>query len=504
MPLLEVGSVFPPPEDRERLHRYEQLRLLWSGEHMNMLAAQRLQAKLAEDGKYTPELAEGVVYLVINLAQNIASKFADLMVSQQPTIRLQDATPAQEDAFREDLDDDVPMLWAEVHYALEMARALGDTVLSVRRDAPVGDQNGGVDLRAIDPGRWFPVVDDSDPMTFVAHQIAWCETRKVGKKDVEVLRVQVSERGRWRERAFVLAGRYKQDPKGAVELKEEITGTALYNQLWPGLVPETTDGVPEGEFLIVHIPNGRMRAASPFGRSDFQDAVGIFDNLNWSVSKWSDANDKVAHPPRIIPNEFLQINPDAAGVTAGAVMAPGKYRQVFSAASTRTDQVPQYMGFELSHETLLAELDATVRLICARCEMPVALIGWDLGRQKESGEAKALGLSTAEVSAMRQLVRVRPQVNKALGLLAALRTGERKAPSVNTIWRVGLPKSQAELDAEVIQKYREGFLTKEDAIAMMNPDLTPDEVKERVRSLDSERQKQLEAEGFQFGGVAGR
>jgi len=508
--LIKVGSVWPPPDSLDRLMAYQQNRLLWEGNHHLLDVAQRFREKNAELGKVTREESDSIadaLYIAVNLPELVAKKYADLALLQRPLTKLVDGTPAQQDEWTDTIRNDLPQLWADAHYGLEMKRALGDVIFSVQRDTVEQSGKGenapsGVGVNVVDPATWFPVCSPSNPRTITAHQIAWLEMRQVEdeEKRIPILRVQVSELGRWRERAFMLeeksgeaeaisrktGERLAKKPK-LYDVKSEIS-EAAFKALYPD-IEEMTDA-PEDDFLIIHIPNGRHSARDVWGRSDFHDSHALYDEIDWRISGWADANDLVCHPARKVPKRYAQVSTDPDGT--GALDVPGRYRQTYigEGRDEAATEAPANIGFDLSADTLMSQVEVTIRLALMRAEMPPALVGWDLGKQKESGEAKSLGMSTAEAATRRDLLSTKPAFDRILSVAAELAGFNSR---VTTAWRPGIPKTQDENDAAIMLKHKGGYLTLEEAIAAMNPGMSKEEVDTRVAALKKERDETIDS-----------
>lgn len=483
-----TGGQFPRPEDVERLERYEEAWALYEGRHWDTKAAKRLTAKLAENNAFhniSGLSAEGVVFLVVNLPRLIVSKFADLQVLQTPIINLDSDT--DEEALKDRLRADVPDLWARLHYAKQLQRALGDVVLTLSRD-----DAKELDLRVVDPRRWFPVLDESDPLTVVAHQIAWIEEHMVGKDSRDILRVDVCYPDRVERRAFLLESRSENRSTSGQEIKEAVT----LGQFWPGL--REIDTAPLGGLMsCVHLANGCLDPSQIFGRPEFKDSAALIDDINTRLSSWSDANDKVSNAPRIVPKSYLRQDED------GYVSPPSQYTRIFIGSGREDGEVPRYMEYSLDHATLKDQFEASMLALLVRHEMAPALLGLQFGRERESGEAKSLGMGTTEAATRRDLLQTQPRVDEALTVLARL-AGMGEAIEVGTHWRVGLPKSQAELMAEIETKHRMGLMTRKDMLEALYPWWSPDQIDAKLEELDAERQADMQAvEAQTFGSRVG-
>lgn len=497
MPELKPGGIFPPPDDVPRLERYKQARYLLDGHHADHISAKRINQKLKEAGNNS----EGIVYIVLNFPEVIASKFADLQVLRPSIITLDNES--DEGTFRDILEEDVPDLNARLHYAIKLKRSLGDGVLLVSRDAGKdvpgkGIVAGGVDLRVADPSTWFPIRDEADSLKFTAHQIAWVEDIKRADKSNEtkaILRVDYFDVGLVRHLAFELKGDHR-DAAGNLNVEQFNIVAPMSVKPWGLVEEERAEEVDD--FLCIHIPNGRrlepgnsqlQHIVSPFGRSDYEDSGGIFDEVSWRLSTWSDANDKVSHPPRIIPKQYQQVEDEQ--YSYGRTQTPSTWTAEFlqTTQSGEAGEIPQYMGFELAHETLKDQFEQAFLMCCIRHEMAPALLGYQMGNEKESGEAKSLGMGVTEAACYREQLQLVPGVNRALNVAARLRGIDSK---VSTHWRTGLPKSETELIAEVQQLRAAKLITQREAIERLNPHMSEAQIDAKLEELKAERDEETQ------------
>jgi len=467
---------FPRPEDKARLARYEQARTLFNGDLANSEAARRIVDKLTVSREFTRWQgyhAEGVVWISYNLPRLIVRKFADLQVLDTPILLIEDDTASEQ--YTERISTDVPDLWWRMHYAKQIHRSFGDVILTTSR----GPDNGPIDLRVVDPAKWFPVLSDNDPLDVEAHQIAWTEDFDAGKSSVTMLRVDVCYPDRIERRAFKLSGQ-RQEYDGTHEIEAQVD----LDTYWPGL-PEVDEDDLGGLMSCVHIANDQWRPGELFGRPEFYDSAGLIDDISWRLSSWSDANDRVSNAPEIIPEEWLTQTED------GTVIPPSQYERRFVGQRGRTadTDTPKYMEYPLEHETLKEQFEASVQALLYRHEMSPALLGMQFGRERESGEAKSLGMGTTEAATRRDLLQAKPHIDRLLtaaGRLMGLRDIE-----VGTHWRVGLPRTQAELMQELAQKRRMGLVTRRDMLQQLYPWLGPDALDAKLEELDAEREAEM-------------
>lgn len=489
---LRSGGVFPPPGDIPRLRRYQQAAHLYEGRHQKSFDAKRIAEKLRDlnsayggvSSGWGGMSPEGVIYLVFNLRRLMAQKFADLQVIQQPLILMEDK--AGEEVLRQELREDVPDMWARIHNALERKRAFGDALLLIVRepeDAPT--RAGAIDLRLADPSRWFPVMSANDPLSATAHQLAWVETVGSGKDERSVLRVDIAYIGRIDRAAFELQPALAPDKMHRTLGPWEIKDSIELGKLWPGLRPEETADIED--FPVIHLPNGQRDLYEPYGRGDFEDSGGLFDNLNWRLSTWSDANDKVSQMARVMPISYIKQDP-----VSGRSSAPTRYTDVFfqQAVGSDANEIPRYVetGFS-AYVSLQAELQDALTMTLVRHEMAPALLGLNFGNQLESGLAKALGMGTTGVAAERDLLQTRPQINRALTVAARLLGHDDE---VSTFWRVGLPQSNEEKRAEVKELLNVGLITKREALERIYPELTAAQIEQKLQALAVETREKMD------------
>lgn len=474
------GGMFPRPEDRARLGRYEQARVLYEGKHQDSVNAQRITQKLRQSYQHGHRLltgdygtAEGTVWVTFNLPRLIVVKFADLQVLNTPKVLIEDE--AAEELFTDAIQRDVPDLWARMHYAKQLQRAFGDVPLTVTRSA-----DGRLDVRVVDPAKWFPVLDPADHQAVLAHQLAWIEDHEEGRRAQSYLRVDVCYPDRVERRAYKVRGAGTDPEKTGWEVESQVDlGTH-----WPGL-SELDEEDLGGAMSCVVLHNAPMHPGEIFGRPEFFDSGGLIDNISWRLSTWSDANDRVSHAPELIPEEWLSQD------ESGTVITPSQYSRRFLRAKRSEASEPRYMEYPLNFETLKQEYETTVLALLIRHEMSPALLGLQFGRERESGEAKSLGMGTTEAATRRDLLSSQPKIDRLLTVGARL-IGIRDV-DVSTHWRVGLPKTQAELMMELQQQRQMGLLTRKDMLEALYPWLGPDAIDSKLQELDAEREAEMSA-----------
>ena len=98
-------------------------------------------------------------------------------------------------------------------------------------------------------------------------------------------------------------------------------------------------------------------------------------------------------------------------------------------------------------------------------------------------------MSITDSAAKRDLMVVRPGVEEAMTMLAAL---SGNPGEVTSQWFPGLPKTEAEVQAEIQLDLNMGLITKRDAVMRREPHLTEDQIDARMEELADEKQKELE------------
>jgi len=469
-----TGGMYPRPEDAKRLERYRVARCIRDGRHADLPEAKRARLKLRGTNRTAGPLGlegEGIVFFVYNLPSLIVRKRIQLQMLQTPLVLIDDKDAEKE--FRIELRDGVPELWARIKDGLEDSYWYGDGLLTVTK----GEDGGPLDVRSVDPSRWYPVIDPNDPLNVLAHQVAWIEDHDEGGESVEYLRVDVCYPGRIERRAFRLKAKTAAGG-GGQEIAEQVD-LGLH---WQGLAE--FDEAPELDGLMscVHLPNGRLRSDSIFGRPEFSDSEGLIHDIDWRLSTWSEANDRVAHQAEIVDKAWLGKDENGATYTTNPY-----HRQFVSQSAGRTAEsaLPAYREYKYQADALEAQFNAAIMALLIRHETAPALLGLESGRQRESGEAKALGMSTTEARAREDLIVTAPRVNRLL--TAAARLSGRPV-DVSTHWRVGLPKTESQMLQEVLAKKNAGLMTKKDMLEALEPYLTDEQIEARLAELEAERE----------------
>ena len=472
-----AGGTFPRPEDLERLSRYSVARAIKDGRHAEIPEAKRARLKL-RGSKYSVFGLEGdgIVFFVYNLPSLIVRKRVQLQILQRPLILMDDKDVEKQ--FRKDLRVDSPEYWARIRDGLEDSYWFGDGLLTVSR----GEDNGPLSIRAVDPSRWFPVLDDNDDMAVLAHQFAWIEEHETDKGSRDCLRVDICRPGRIERRAFLLDHK-SSEGEGVQRIDRELS----LETYWPGLPVVDESPALDGMFPCVHLANGRLKSGEIWGCPEFKDSEGLIADIDWRLSTWSEANDRVAHQAEIVDKVWL--SQDEHGTT---IPANPYHRQFIAQSSGRSAEaaLPQYREYQYQAEALEKQFQASVMALCIRHETAPALIGIEMGAAKESGEAKSLSMSTTEARAREDLLVTAPRVNSLFTAAARLRGYD--SAEVSTHWRVGLPKTEDQILKDVVAKKNAGLMTRRDMLEALEPYLTDEQIDTRLAELEAEREAEVQ------------
>ena len=201
--------------------------------------------------------------------------------------------------------------------------------------------------------------------------------------------------------------------------------------------------------------------------------------MSWRLGAWASANDEAAHPCLIGPERYLGKDEN------GTVLEPGKWVRKRYTGTNRGDasERPDYAVFSFTSDSAEAQFNATLKATLMVLQLAPALLGWEFGAAKESGEAKSLGMSTSEAAARRDLLFTAPIVDDAL---TAMLTSKGSPAEVTVEWRVGIPKSETERQADVIALHNAGLLSLKGALTKLHSNATEEEIDAMLAEIKEE------------------
>lgn len=280
IPFLQPGRPWPPPDQVQRLQRYEANKRLFQGRHSEVLKDWiRL---LREDKQVTLELA-------VNFPGAVSKLFTDLLFGEPPRF-----VGGQEGSEEQKwLDEFIAAnRMVRLCYRAGLAQSYrGEAILKLRlvegRPFPVVD--------VVPATTWYPVMDEDNVAEIAGHVLAWVKRGMVGGKEVEFLRAEIHLPGMVHQRAWNIND-------GAIGSRVPLN--MLYS---PPPADDAETGV-EG-CLVVNVPNLELDD-SPYGQDDYEEAETLFQELDVRLAQIARVLDKHTDPNMAGPKRLISRNPE--------------------------------------------------------------------------------------------------------------------------------------------------------------------------------------------------
>lgn len=445
--LFEVGKVFPPTEDLERLAEYEKGRRLYEGEFDDL--PKRAQQML-KDTPHADRLHS--LYLAVNLLDIIVHKPADLMFNEPPTFETgKDPNSVEQQRLSAIVEEnDLTALGQEIVVG---AGFRGDsfikTYFSYRQDfSELPTVPAGVEMEAIiesqDPSTVFPELSRGSKKKFKAINIAQIEwVIESNGTETPYLNVERHLAGFINYRRFRL-GRETMTttkygiPQSQYNIIEEIFDTGREQNM-------IETGVPM--ILVRHIP---YKSTDAHWRGT--GTAKKIQSLIYAI------NDRLTQIDYIL---MKHSDPTAYGVDLNTTNIGwgGRYIPV------RDGEVaPAYMTWDGKLTDAFKQLETLINLVFQMAETPQWLFGTTIGNAGGTGTSHTDGaaIKARFMPILSKVKRIRTNVDRALrDSLYASQLLENFAniggdfvpyeavyPTIR--WRDGLPANEKEL-AEVMQ-----------------------------------------------------
>jgi hypothetical protein len=487
--LFEVGRIYPPQEDLERLARYEKGRRLYNGAH-NLLY-QRAQTML-KDTPHADKLKS--LYIACNLVDIIVHKPADLMYTDYPSYETGKDAHSTEQLALNDLveDNDLNLLGQQVVVG---AGIRGDsfikTYFNYREDysqvpaVPNGVEREAI-IESVDASYVFPEQSRGSRKKFRAVNIAyieWVQYPTIGK-ETPYLNVERHVAGFIQYRRFRLNPAYVVTNKyGVPQSQFEIVEEVPTERDGADLV-ET--GVPQ--ILVHHIPH-KSHDETWQGVS----ATERIENLILTI------NDRLTQIDYIL---LKHSDPTAYGVDLenAEMNFGGRYIPV------RKDEVaPAFMTWDGHLSDAFKQLDVLINLVFQISETPQWLFGTTTGGGTSNGgtsHSDGTAIKARFMPILSKVKRIRTQVDRAMrDALYCAQQLENFANAENPDfvkyeavypkirWRDGIPANEKEL-AELMQIRTGGRPTIDQHTAIKTMDSLDDEQTQEIIDRIKEDQQQ--------------
>jgi len=474
--ILAPGVQFPPPGEVQtgrnqklgRLDRMAQNKRLWDGEHDQAYGDWGKVARF--DDLLT---AATQVELMVNFHRRLSRLWKSLMLSEPPTIKVDDAAQP----WCDDLMKKGRLVSALGSDVLDMSRFGVGLLKAVKKDGqpakivaqpPLIGEAGDV------AGGWFPIVDPFDVTEITGHVVAWIETRREQVLGVPVNRrychAQVFEPGRFVTQTWVMSGKV---------LKT--------------LIAENVTTLPEGVMLLHPAQNG-LTSDSIYGTDDYRDIDGLIHEVEIRMSQISAVLDKHADPNLQGPNNMVTGGTaagHAAQAQANAQRGGGMGQATVKIGGKFFGRLPdeakiEYITWDGNLEASFREIDTIMDLVYLLSETSPAAFALFKQAQAESGSA----LKRLMMAPLLKVADMRNSLDEALmaAIYAAAALDGVTITTVEVEWKDGLPQDRAE-DATIETAMFGAKLRSKEAAIRAVYGLEGDALKDELKAIDGDQPK---------------
>ncbi len=340
------AQTFPDAAAALRLSLYNYYELLFLGQHYD---AFNLRIASGEYSKAYSKLR----YVMANFAGLVSKVVADMLFSEQVTIKAPDGDQEFIEGLWHDNDLDIQCYESALSNSYE-----GDALFKLRvgKRHP-NDEENSVIIEDITPKIYFPVTDPFNTRAEPLQQVlAW--VFKKGEK--RYLRKEIHEPGIIRNEVYEMEG---------ITVKTQV-GLDILGI--PGLLPVEDTGIDDS--LLVHIPNWKVGNRS-FGISDYYDLDTLFYAINNRMTKVDSILDKHSDPILLVPTGILDEKGNVDKKKIGVI-------EIKEGENNK----PEYVVWDASLENAFKAIEKDVELLMMVAEISPDVFGMGQG-QADSGRA---------------------------------------------------------------------------------------------------------------------
>jgi hypothetical protein len=429
---LAPTKQFPPPEENDRLRRYEKYQMMYDGDHQKLWPELWSMTDLERADMMLQSLGAPKV-LDFNWFHVEADIYADYMFGEAPI--LPDGLGAIVDRSN---------LYQELHNLARDYCKFGECVYSV-------SFNGGSRIGYVDPSIWFPIVDPDDVTNIRAHVLAWVFTEQIGGAHARLLKVEIHRDDSVEHQLWWMNG-------NTIDHQVPLDMSVKYVGVQP--IQHHSIGYP----LVFYAINSRRRG-DVYGTSDFEVMANLVKELESRMVRIMNVLDIHSRPIMAGPDSMIETNP-----TDGTrkVSIHGRYIPLRGDA-----QPPQYIEWDGKLTSSFKEMEVITDMLYHVTDLSPAALGRFPTGQAVTGSAWR-----------RLLVRTISRTNRIrLAFETPLRRALQAASKLDVIGRIpgaievkidkikfndGLPRDVLE-DARIEQaRKNSGLTSKESAIRRLD------------------------------------
>lgn len=445
---LRVGEEFPPPSERDRLHKYAENRKLWDNRHTEVYGD--WWRVLRDEYGVSHEIVFGFHERLSTLWANLV--FGDAPVFDASRAEGQESREGEKDSEQETLDrivESSQFVTAGREAVIDGSR-YGDGLFKLRLKAGKGF------LQAQSPAIWYPVASLDDQREVLYHVLAWT----FEKDDVTYLRAEVHAKGYIENHLFLLEG-------------STITAKLDLAKFFPDR--DDREETKLLGFMVFHAP-GERASDEFFGKDDY----GKIDSL---------VLERMARAAQLSRIQDMHSDPnmygDAGLVQDGQFEAGGKFLPV-----DKDGVVPGYLTWDGKQDAQFKLMETLKEDLYVVSETTPTAFGSSATGYAESGTSLRLRMQPPLAKARNIARRFDPVVKEALLAACELEKawgveGAAVPETINVTWKDGLPNDPKE-QAEIERTRLESRNTSRYSSIRRLDGGTDEEIREEIRRMDEE------------------
>lgn len=425
---LDTGEIFPPFDERDRMNRYRQSKLLYEGQHKYVFH------------RWTR--TEGVedLNVIVNWHRRLSTLWADMLFGQEPEIKAENQEAVDAVIKANDFNERL------YESAIDVSR-FGTGVFKVRL------KDGAARIEIAPTDIWFPVVDPANIKDVQHHVLAWRYKVKEGETENWFLSVEIHHKGRVEYRTYSL--NKDQGISTLLEQSEENTGI--------------------DDFLVRPVHN-ITTSDKVEGSDDYNDINSLLEEIELRLTQISRVLDKHADPSMYGDENALEYDERTGEFV---VRGGGKFFPVSD------DTVkPGYLTWNGDLEAAQAQIKTLMQQFYIITNTSPAAFGQLEQGLAESGSALRRLMMATIVKVNRMKVRYTNAIEDVLELAGELqaRNGGLNVGKVSVEFRSALPEDENEKVQNETTRYGAGLTSLESSLRRLDGS-SGEQLQEEINSI---------------------
>lgn len=407
---ITTGSVFPPFDERERLNKYRDSKLLFDGKHDWVFH------RWAQTSGYES------LNVIVNWHRRLSVMWADMLFGQRPEIK------AENQERLEEVIQSTDFINRLYESAIDVSR-FGTGIFKVRMD-------GEIIVDVIPPDIWFPVVDARNVKDVKQHVLAWKYT---DSSDNAFLAVEIHTKQDVTYQTYSLA----RDDGISRLLEEEVEVHNL------------------GKFLVRPV-NNVTTSDSLLGVNDYDDINPILEEIEMRLTQISRVLDKHADPSMYGDETALEFNERTGEYV---VRGGGSFYPV-----SDENVKPGYITWDANLSDAQEQINTLMKQFYVITNTSSAAFGQLEQGLAESGSAMKRLLMATLIKANRMKTQYTTAIIDVLNIASELsnRNGKGGFGAITVEFRDSLPEDTTEMTNNEVQRYTTGLTSLESAIGRLD------------------------------------